>query len=74
MPGAGDADGRAAMRAALVPASGRRGLVRVGEVIDRAGDPGALRRTPRIAEMFLAANPHLVGVSFALALGIARRG
>jgi len=68
------ADRGVAVRAALVPALAGRGLGRVGEVVDRGGDLRALRPVTRIAEVFLAVNPHLVGVSFALALGIAGRG
>ncbi len=57
--GAGDADRGLAMGAALVPASGRRGLGRVGAEVNRGGHLRALRRPARIAEVFLAVNPHL---------------
>lgn len=53
------ADRRAAMRAALVPALAGRGLGRVGQVVDGRHDFGAFGPRARIAEVFLAVNPHL---------------
>lgn len=59
MLGPRDADRGVAVRAALVPASGRRGLGGVGAEVDRGGDLRALRASAGIAEVFLAVNPHL---------------
>ena len=59
MGGPGDADGGAAMRAGLLPAAGRRGRGGVGAEIDRRGDLRALRPVTRIAEVFLAMDPHM---------------